>query len=249
MRQHVLNIDDTAHPHRKSAGHGTHREAIRRPYDRWKRVLDVIGALLLLVLLAPVMLVVTAVVLVTLGRPVLFRHTRPGLDGKLFDLIKFRSMHPVDPTRGLVRDEDRLPRIGQWLRASSIDELPELWNVLRGEMSLVGPRPHLVEYLSRYTPEQARRHEVRPGITGLAQVRGRNALSWEDKFRYDVQYVDQRSLRLDLRILAETVRVVLRREGISAPGTVTWHEFMGTPEPALVGRPSERSMYSPGRPT
>ncbi|KXK59495.1 UDP-galactose phosphate transferase [Micromonospora rosaria] len=209
-------------------GTTTDHTAVSRPYDRIKRTLDIVLAALLLILLAPVMAVVALVVLVTLGRPVLFRHTRPGRHGELFDLVKFRSMRHADPDRGLVTDADRLTRVGAWLRASSLDELPELWNVLRGEMSLVGPRPHLVSYLDRYTPQQARRHDVRPGITGLAQVRGRNSLTWEEKFGYDIEYVDNRCLGLDLRILAATVRVVLKREGISAPGTVTWHEFMGS---------------------
>ncbi|SCF28155.1 Sugar transferase involved in LPS biosynthesis (colanic, teichoic acid) [Micromonospora viridifaciens] len=205
------------------------REARRRqrPYDRWKRLIDVVGALLVLVLASPVMAVVALVVLVAHGRPVLFWHTRPGRDGVLFDMVKFRTMRHPDPAQGLVTDAERLTRVGRWLRASSLDELPEFWNVLRGDMSIVGPRPHLVRYLALYSPKQARRHEVRPGITGLAQVRGRNALDWETKFAYDVEYVDRRSFALDLKILVETVRVVLRREGISAPGAATWHEFTG----------------------
>lgn len=170
---------------------------------------------------------VALVVLVTHGRPVLFRHTRPGLHGKLFEVVKFRTMRHPDPDRGLVSDADRLTRVGRWLRASSLDELPEFWNVLRGEMSVVGPRPHLVRYLSLYNPEQARRHDVRPGITGLAQVRGRNALDWDAKFTYDVEYVDRRSFLLDLRIVLATIWVVLSRQGISAPGAATWHEFTG----------------------
>ncbi|MET8063727.1 sugar transferase [Micromonospora sp. NPDC005686] len=215
----------TAAPHRPSSG-GT-----PRPYDRLKRLLDVLGAVLALVLGAPVMAAVALVVLVTLGRPVLFRHTRPGRDGRLFEMVKFRTMHDVDPARGLVSDADRLTPVGRWLRSTSLDELPEFWNVLRGDMSVVGPRPHLVRYLSLYDARQARRHEVRPGITGLAQVRGRNALIWEQKFEYDVEYVDRRSLALDLRILAATVGAVLRREGISAPGAATWHEFTGNRQP------------------
>ncbi|RUL92023.1 sugar transferase [Verrucosispora sp. FIM060022] len=216
-----------------------------RPYDRTKRFLDVVGAFLGLILAAPVMLGVALVILLTLGRPVFFRQVRPGRDGVLFNLVKFRTMRPVAPERGWVDDGERLTPVGRWLRASSLDELPELWNVLRGQMSLVGPRPHLIQYLDRYTPEQARRHEVRPGLTGLAQVRGRNALSWEKKFEYDVEYVDKRSLGLDLQILAETIRVVLRREGITAPGADTWHEFLGTPDPkpatagASAGRRAE----------
>ncbi|MGC4896235.1 sugar transferase [Micromonospora sp. DT31] len=223
----------TAEPHRPPRG-------TSRPYDRWKRLFDLLGATLVLVLAAPVMAAVALVVLVTLGRPVLFRHTRPGLDGKLFDMVKFRTMHDVDPARGLVSDAARLTPVGRWLRATSLDELPGFWNVLRGDMSVVGPRPHLVRYLSRYDARQARRHEVRPGITGLAQVRGRNALSWEQKFEYDVEYVDRRCLTLDLRILAATVAVVMRREGISAPGAATWHEFTGN------GHPDERVRREAG---
>ncbi|MFJ8689955.1 sugar transferase [Micromonospora wenchangensis] len=205
----------------------------RRPYDRWKRLLDVLGALVVLTLGAPLLALVALLVLVTHGRPVLFRHTRPGLHGELFEVVKFRTMRHPDPQRGLVTDAQRLTRVGRWLRASSLDELPEFWNVLRGEMSVVGPRPHLVRYLTLYSPEQARRHDVRPGITGLAQVRGRNALSWEAKFASDVEYVDRRSFLLDLKILLTTVRVVLTREGISAPGAATWHEFTGNaPSPA-----------------
>ncbi|MEN3610768.1 sugar transferase [Plantactinospora sp. ZYX-F-223] len=197
-----------------------------RRYDRRKRVLDMLVAAVLLVLLSPVLLGCAAAVALALGRPVLFRQNRPGRDGRLFELRKFRTMRPVSP--GRTSDADRLTRLGRWLRATSLDELPTLWNVLRGDMSLVGPRPLLVGYLDLYTPEQARRHEVRPGITGLAQVRGRNALSWEEKFRYDVEYVDGRCLALDLRILLETVLQVLRRQGISAPGSATMPEFTGS---------------------
>ncbi|MGC1214952.1 MAG: sugar transferase [Micromonospora sp.] len=196
------------------------------PYDRPKQLLDVVVAGLALVVLSPVLLAVAVLVAVGLGRPVLFRQTRPGLHGRLFELRKFRTMKPMGP--GLVSDGDRLTGLGRWLRATSLDELPTLWNVLRGDMSLVGPRPLLVRYLDRYTPEQARRHEVRPGVTGLAQVRGRNSLSWEEKFAYDVRYVDTRCLRLDLRILAETVVRVLRREGVSADCHATAPEFLGS---------------------
>ncbi|MFI9640575.1 sugar transferase [Micromonospora sp. NPDC051925] len=205
----------------------------RRPYDRWKRLLDVLGALFVLTVGAPLLALVAVVVLVTHGRPVLFRHTRPGLHGELFEVVKFRTMRHPEPDRGLVTDAQRLTRVGRWLRASSLDELPEFWNVLRGEMSVVGPRPHLVRYLGLYSPEQARRHEVRPGITGLAQVRGRNALSWEAKFTYDVDYVDRRSFLLDLKIFLATVWVVLSRQGISAPGAATWHEFTGNDQPPV----------------
>ena len=199
------------------------------PYDRPKRILDVLVAGLALVVLSPVLLAVALVIAVGLGRPVLFRQTRPGLHGRLFELRKFRTMQPAGP--GRISDDDRLTGLGRWLRATSLDELPTLWNVLRGDMSLVGPRPLLVRYLDRYTPEQARRHEVRPGVTGLAQVRGRNSLSWEEKFAYDVRYVDTRCLRLDLRILAETVIRVLRREGVSADGHATAPEFLGRERP------------------
>jgi lipopolysaccharide/colanic/teichoic acid biosynthesis glycosyltransferase len=200
----------------------------RRPYDSLKRPLDIVVAAAILVVTLPITLTVAAVVALFLGRPVHFRQVRPGLHGVPFELIKFRTMHPVDPAKGRVEDGDRLTRVGRWLRATSLDELPTLWNVLRGDMSLVGPRPLLVVYLDRYSPEQARRHEVRPGVTGLAQVRGRNALTWEEKFGFDVWYVDHRSLRLDLQILAETARTVLRRDGITSPGSPTCPEFQGT---------------------
>jgi lipopolysaccharide/colanic/teichoic acid biosynthesis glycosyltransferase len=200
----------------------------RRPYDSLKRLLDVVVAAAIVVVTPPITLAVATVVALFLGRPVLFRQVRPGRHGVPFELVKFRTMHLVDPAKGRVEDGERLTRVGRWLRATSLDELPTLWNVLRGDMSLVGPRPLLVEYLDRYGPEQARRHEVRPGVTGLAQVRGRNALTWEEKFGFDVWYVDHRSLRLDLQILAETARTVLRRDGITAPGSPTCHEFQGT---------------------
>lgn len=196
-----------------------------RPYDGLKRVLDVIGAAVGLVFLAPVIVVTGALVAVKLGRPVIFAQPRPGRHNRIFTLYKFRSMRNVDASKGLVTDEQRLTGFGQRLRATSLDELPSLWNVLRGDMSFVGPRPLLVEYLDRYTPEQARRHEVRPGITGLAQASGRNALSWERKFALDVKYVDRRSLGVDARILIETVRSVLARDGIAAEGHVTMTKF------------------------
>jgi lipopolysaccharide/colanic/teichoic acid biosynthesis glycosyltransferase len=201
-----------------------------RPYDKVKRVLDVTAAAALLVLTSPVQAVVAGLVRTRLGSPVIFRQPRPGKDGKIFTLYKFRTMLPEDPSRGLVSDEERLTGFGQTLRATSLDELPTLWNVLRGDMSMVGPRPLLVEYLQHYSPEQARRHEVRPGVTGLAQALGRNALTWEEKFRLDVQYVDQRDLTLDLRILAATVRTVIKREGIAQPGHVTMRRFGEVPD-------------------
>jgi lipopolysaccharide/colanic/teichoic acid biosynthesis glycosyltransferase len=194
-----------------------------------KRVLDFGVASILLLLLLPVIAVIAMLVLVTAGRPVLFRQRRPGLDGRPFTLLKFRTMTEARDGRGvLVADSGRLTRFGPFLRRTSIDELPELFNVVRGDMSLVGPRPLLMQYLDRYTPEQARRHEVRPGITGWAQVNGRNALTWEEKFELDVWYVDQCSLVLDLKILAMTVWKVVTREGISAEGHATMPEFQGS---------------------
>jgi len=196
-----------------------------RAYDPFKRLLDIVAAGIALVLLSPVMVIVALLVATRLGRPVLFVQPRPGKNGKVFRLRKFRSMRDIDQARGLVSDAERLTTFGRKLRSTSLDELPSLWNVLRGDMSVVGPRPLLVEYLSKYSPEQARRHEVRPGITGLAQVSGRNALSWEDKFALDVEYVDNRSLALDVRVVLATVRAVFVREGISAEGHATMQKF------------------------
>lgn len=197
----------------------------RRPYDLVKRAIDVAGSAIGLVVTAPVQLVVAALVAKNLGRPVLFRQKRPGLGGRPFTLIKFRSMRDVDAARGLVTDADRLTPFGRRLRSTSLDELPTLWNVLRGDMSLVGPRPLLMQYLGRYTPEQARRHEVRPGVTGVVQTTGRNGLDWGDKFAADVQYVDERSLSLDLRILGRTFASVARRSGITHGEEATMPEF------------------------
>ncbi|PWR07681.1 UDP-galactose phosphate transferase [Micromonospora acroterricola] len=194
-----------------------------------KRIFDTIVAAVLLVLVTPVLAVVAVLVVVGLGRPVLFRQCRAGLHGQPFEVVKFRTMRPPNQARGPLGDGDRLTPLGRWLRATSLDELPTLWNVLRGDMSLVGPRPLLPEYLDRYSPSQARRHEVRPGVTGLAQVRGRNSLSWEEKLDLDVRYVDTHTFRLDLSILVATVRTVLRREGINAAGSATAPEFLGTP--------------------
>jgi len=196
-------------------------------YPPVKRCLDVAGAGILLVASAPVQAVVAALVAARMGRPVLFRQPRPGLGGEIFTLLKFRSMLSEDAERGLVADEQRLTKLGRILRATSLDELPTLWNVLRGEMSFVGPRPLLVEYLPLYSSEQARRHEVRPGITGLAQVSGRNSLTWAEKFRLDVRYVDNLSPALDARILLATLRTVLSREGVSQDGQATMSRFEG----------------------
>jgi sugar transferase EpsL len=195
---------------------------------RMKRAFDVVASAAALLVLAGPMAVIAVLVRRNLGSPVLFRQERPGLYGEPFDLVKFRTMRDaVDADGRPLPDAERLTRFGRALRSTSLDELPELWNILRGDMSVVGPRPLLMQYLDRYTPEQARRHEVRPGLTGLAQVAGRNALSWEDKFALDVAYVETRSLWLDLRIIARTVLQVARREGIAAEGSATAEEFLG----------------------
>ncbi len=183
-----------------------------------------------LVLTAPLQAGIAVLVARALGRPVLFRQLRPGRDGKPFVLLKFRTMREPDESRDLLTDVQRLTPLGARLRSASLDELPTLWNVLRGDMSLVGPRPLLMRYLPRYTPEQSRRHEVRPGVTGLAQVSGRNALTWEQKFAADLEYVQRRNVALDMHILAQTIRAVLRREGISADGEATMSEFLGSKE-------------------
>lgn len=197
-----------------------------RRYDKAKRVLDVAVSGAGLVITAPLQAATALAVLAAHGRPVLFRQQRPGLDGRVFELVKFRSMRHPDSRH--TTDEERLTRFGRVLRSTSLDELPTLWNVLKGDMSLVGPRPLLVEYLERYTPEQARRHEVRPGVTGLAQVSGRNGISWEQKLALDVEYVNNRSFTLDVRILLMTVGTVLLRSGISEVGQATMREFMGS---------------------
>jgi sugar transferase EpsL len=202
--------------------------------SRWfqrllKRGIDILVSAALLVLLAPLMAGVALVVRMKLGRPILFRQERPGLNGKPFILVKFRSMRDATDTEGrLLPDAERLTRFGQILRATSLDELPELWHVLVGDMSLVGPRPLLMRYLPRYTPEQYRRNAVPPGLTGLAQVSGRNAITWEERLALDVYYVDHWSLRLDLDILWRTLWAVIRREGISPEGRATMTEFMGS---------------------
>lgn len=193
-----------------------------------KRGLDLVGATCGLVLFAPVMLVVALLIRLNMGSPVLFRQVRPGLHGRPFTMYKFRTMVDLRGEQGgLLPDGERLTRLGRFLRRTSLDELPELFNVLKGEMSLVGPRPLLMEYLDRYTPGQARRHEVKPGVTGWAQVKGRNAITWEDKFKLDVWYVDNWSVWLDVRIMGMTLVKVLRGEGISAKGLATMPEFKG----------------------
>ncbi len=193
-----------------------------------KRFFDFASAIIALLLLALPLLALTWLVRRKLGRPAFFRQVRPGLNSKPFEMIKFRTMTDARAVDGkLLPDAERLTAFGRFLRASSLDELPELWNVLKGDMSLIGPRPLLMEYLPLYSPEQARRHEVRPGITGWAQVNGRNTLSWDDKFTLDVWYVQNRTLFLDIKILWLSVRKVLMREGISAAGHVTMPPFKG----------------------
>lgn len=210
-----------------------------KPYDPFKRVLDIAASALGLVITAPIQLITAALVLIAHGRPVLFRQERPGRDGQVFELVKFRTMK--HPTSALVTDEQRLTTFGRLLRSTSLDELPTLWNVLKGDMSLVGPRPLLVEYLELYSTEQARRHEVRPGITGLAQVSGRNAIPWSKKFALDVEYVEKRSLLLDLRILSRTFFGVMKRAGISAPGHSTTPFFEGN-HPGASDQPDQDEL-------
>ncbi|KXG81463.1 sugar transferase [Pseudomonas mosselii] len=193
-----------------------------------KRLVDIVLALLGLLVLAPVILFVAMAIRRRLGSPVIFSQVRPGLHGKPFKMVKFRTMRDAfDADGNPLPDAQRMTPFGKFLRASSLDELPELWNVLKGDMSLVGPRPLLMEYLPLYSPEQYRRHEVRPGISGWAQVNGRNALSWEDKFDLDVWYVDNRSLLLDFKIIFLTLKKVVIREGINGAGEVTMSKFTG----------------------
>lgn len=193
-----------------------------------KRLFDFFAALFLLLLLWPFLLILAVIVWAYLGSPIFFRQTRPGLNAKPFALVKFRTMLDSRDANGvLLPDSDRLPPFGRFLRSTSLDELPELWNVLKGEMSLVGPRPLLMRYLERYSPRQARRHEVRPGITGWAQINGRNATSWEARLEQDVWYVDNRSFLLDIKILFVTIIRVFSRSGINAPQNATMPEFMG----------------------
>ncbi|MGI6747105.1 MAG: sugar transferase [Anaerovoracaceae bacterium] len=194
-----------------------------------KRFFDIFFSLFFIVILSPILLIVCLLVRIKLGSPIFFRQKRPGLHGKVFTMFKFRSMIDKKDAEGnLLPDTDRLTRLGKFLRSTSIDELPELYNILKGDMSFVGPRPLLVKYLERYSPEQARRHEVKPGLTGWAQVNGRNAISWEEKFKLDVWYVDNWNLMLDIKILWMTVIKVFKREGISAEGEATMCEFTGS---------------------
>jgi len=193
-----------------------------------KYALDIFGAAVGLIIFSPFFIVMALLIRREMGSPVLFRQMRPGLHGKPFQMVKFRTMRDtIDADGDPLPDAERLTRLGRFLRSSSLDELPELWNVLKGEMSLVGPRPLLMEYLPLYSPAQARRHEVRPGVTGWAQVNGRNAISWCEKFALDVWYVENRSLRLDLKIIWLTIRKVIKRDGISASGEATMPKFTG----------------------
>jgi len=195
----------------------------------FKRLIDIIISAIALLLFFPINFIVSRKVAKNLGKPVLFKQNRPGLHGEIFEMIKFRSMRDVlDEQGNVLPDSERLTPFGEKLRSSSLDELPGLWNVLKGDMSLVGPRPLLVEYLPLYSTEQARRHDVRPGITGWAQVNGRNAISWEEKFKLDVWYVDNQSFWLDIKILFLTVKKVFLKDGISAEGEVTMSKFKGT---------------------
>lgn len=196
-----------------------------------KRSLDLLGAGLGLLLFSPLLVAIAGALRVTIGRPIFFRQQRPGLAGRPFEMIKFRTMSDArDESGELLPDEQRMTRVGTLLRKTSLDELPELWNVLRGDMSLVGPRPLLMRYLERYSDEQMRRHEVKPGLTGWAQINGRNAISWEEKFALDVWYVDHWTVTLDLKIIFLTIWKILRREGITAAEHVTMPEFQGKSE-------------------
>lgn len=194
-----------------------------------KRVFDIFVSFIGLIIIFPVIVLLAWRIKVTLGSPILFSQVRPGKDGITFTMIKFRTMRDLNDAEGnLLPDSERMTTFGKFLRSTSLDELPELWNVLKGDMSLVGPRPLLVEYLSLYTPDQYRRHEVRPGITGWAQVNGRNAIGWEDKFKLDVWYVDNQSFWLDLKIIFLTLKKVVVRDGINAEGEATTTKFTGS---------------------
>ena len=214
---------------------------MNRRGDRAKRAFDVVVGGVVLTVTLPVQAVVAVAIRRSMGSPVLFRQPRPGKDGVIFELVKFRTMRHPDAEH--VTDAERLTSLGRFLRSTSLDELPTLWNVVKGDMSLVGPRPLLVDYLPLYTPEQARRHEVRPGVTGLAQISGRNTLSWEEKFSLDVAYVNSHSLALDLPILARTVLLVVSRSGINEMGQATATRFGSEPE--TVPDPSSRQWLTP----
>jgi sugar transferase EpsL len=220
-------VSSTSVAHHSHSGIGTLGMSSRFYVRYGKRILDLLLTIPAVVVLSPLIVLVAVLVRLKLGSPVTFKHQRPGLHGRPFTLYKFRTMTAArDPEGNLLPDAQRLTPFGLCLRSASLDELPELFHVLKGDMSLVGPRPLLMEYLERYTPEQARRHEVKPGITGWAQINGRNAITWEEKFALDVWYVDNLSLWLDLKIISLTVWKVLRREGINQPGQATAQEFM-----------------------
>lgn len=207
-------------PHKK----GVYEKYIKRP-------VDFILSLVALIVLSPILLIVAVLVRIKLGSPVIFKQQRPGLNGEIFNMYKFRTMTDERDENGeLLPDEERLKEFGNKLRSTSLDELPELWNIVRGDMSLIGPRPLLVKYLPRYNAHQARRHEVRPGVTGYAQVNGRNSITWEKKFDLDVEYVDNVTFVGDLRIIFKTIKTVLMREGISSDSNVTMEEFAGSKE-------------------
>ena len=194
-----------------------------------KRVFDIVSSILALLVLSPVLLVLSFLIYIYIGRPVIFQQLRTGLNGQLFKIYKFRTMtNATDENQELLSDSKRMTRFGGFLRSTSLDELPELWNVLRGDMSLVGPRPLLVEYLDLYTIEQARRHDVKPGLTGWAQVNGRNSLTWEEKFHYDIWYVENNSMLLDIKIIFLTVRQLFKQDDISSNGHVSMPKFKGT---------------------
>lgn len=199
-------------------------------YEKYvKRILDFTLALLALIILSPIILIVWLLVKIKLGSPAIFKQERPGLNGKIFRLYKFRTMTEERDENGeLLPDEVRLTKFGKALRSTSLDELPELWNIIKGDMSIVGPRPLLVRYLPLYNERQARRHEVRPGFTGLAQVNGRNSISWEEKFEWDVKYVENISFMGDVKIVLNTIKVVFKRDGISSETSVTMEEFRGS---------------------
>ena len=193
-----------------------------------KRAMDIMVAIIGILVCLPLLALTSLLIVMFMGRPIFFKQLRPGLNGVPFTIIKFRTMHNITDIQDNVKeDAERMTRFGMFLRSTSLDELPELWNVLKGEMSIVGPRPLLMEYLPLYSPEQARRHEVRPGITGWAQVNGRNLISWNEKFKYDVWYVDNQTFALDIKILFITLKRIILREGISADGEVTMYKFKG----------------------
>ncbi|MGB7581132.1 MAG: sugar transferase [Sedimentisphaerales bacterium] len=203
-----------------------------------KRLFDIISSIAGLIVISPLLVVLAVLVRLKLGSPILFRQQRPGFGGKAFVIYKFHTMTDQRDTSGnLLPDEQRLPAFGRFLRSTSFDELPELFNVLKGDMSIVGPRPLMMKYLDRYSPQQARRHEVKPGITGWAQINGRNAISWEDKFKLDVWYVDNWTFWLDIKIILKSIWMVIAKEGITQQGRATMDEFMGTPQNDTVEHP------------